>query len=94
VLEPSPTAGKPVARLEVEVIPTLEAVFVELVVGCVVVAPEDTVPTEFCINDAESAVPDAGEPSRDVDTVTLELVGMCVDELNVVLIVEADELVT
>jgi hypothetical protein len=82
VLEPSPTAGLPVARLEVEVTPTLETAFIEPVVGCVVVAPEDTVPAEFCIDDAESTVPDAGEPSKDVDTATSELVGMFVDEVK------------
>lgn len=78
-----------------EEIPTLETAFVEDVVGCEVVAPEDIVPAEFCNDDAESAVPDAGEPSEGVDAVALELVGMCVDERNVVLIADGvDELVT
>jgi hypothetical protein len=83
VLGPSEIVGW---ALEVGVLIPLDEVFVDDVVGCVVVDPEELVLGGFCIADPGSAAPVASETPVGVGIVDVELVDMCVDVDDVVVL--------
>lgn len=75
--------------MDVDVVPVFEATFVDVVVECVGINPEGLVLGEVCIVDAGSAAPGASELPADA----VELVDVCVDENEVVLVVLSLEVV-
>jgi hypothetical protein len=87
---PPETAGcSPPWLVDVDVVPVFEATFVDVVVECVGINPEGLVLGEVCIVDAGSAAPGASELPADA----VELVDVCVDENEVVLVVLSLEVV-
>lgn len=73
--------------VDVEVLASLEDIFVDDIVECVAVKLEELVLDDFGIVDAGSAAPGAGDPPSGVGISAIELVDTCGDVDEVVLAV-------